>query len=62
VVREKNASQHVFDQSGPCEALLEGKTINFDLAPMTDDGGLLLEGQLEGTTIVGVLEARRLRH
>lgn len=54
IVREKNASQYVADDNGPCEALLEGKTISFDLAPSMDDAGLLLEGELDGGRMTGV--------
>jgi hypothetical protein len=50
----KNAPQTVFDESGPCEASLEGKTIDFDLAPFMDDAGLLLEGELDDGRITGV--------
>jgi len=54
IVREKNAPQNVFNENGPCEALLEGKTVSFDLAPFMDDGGLLFEGQLDEGRISGV--------
>ena len=54
LVREKNAPQIPWNDNGPCEALLEGETINFDLQPSVDDAGLLLEGELHEGRITGV--------
>ena len=54
IVREKNAPEHVFDQNTQCEASLEGRRIDFDLAPSMDDAGLLLEGELTDGRINGV--------
>jgi hypothetical protein len=54
IVRERSASQNLFDQDSPCVAVLKGKKINFDLAPNLDDGGLLFEGELEKGKITGV--------
>lgn len=54
IVKEKNAPERVFDNSGKCEAVLEGNAVNFDLAPMMDDGGMLLEGEWAERKIMGV--------
>jgi hypothetical protein len=54
VAREKTAPQGLFSQKGNCEALLDGKKVSFDLAPSMDDGGLLLEGEVDDQRITGV--------
>ena len=54
IVGVKNAPPVVLDENGPCEALLEGRKIDFDLAPFMDDAGLLLEGELADGRISGV--------
>ena len=54
IVREKNAPEYVLDQNPQCEALIDGKTIDFDLAPFMNDAGMLLEGELDGGKITGV--------
>ncbi len=43
----------IFDQNGPCEALIEGKGVSFDLAPHMDDAGLLMDGQVNDGRITG---------
>ena len=54
IVREKDASEGVFDQNAPCDATLQGKKVNIDLAPDMDDGGMLMEGEFDGARITGV--------
>jgi len=54
IVREKNGPQIPWNDQGPCEALLQGKTIGFDFQPSIDDAGLLLEGELDEGRITGV--------
>ena len=54
IVREKDAPENVSDQNTRCEAVLKGKTIDFDLAPSLMDGGLRFEAQLEGGRLTGV--------
>lgn len=54
IVRQKDAPETLFDQNSRCEALVNGNSIDFDLAPSMDDGGMLLEGQLNNGVISGV--------
>lgn len=54
IVRDKNAPEGILDNNGPCEALLEGRMVSFDLAPSMDDAGILLEGELNDGRISGV--------
>jgi hypothetical protein len=54
IIREQSAPEGVYDKDGNCEALMEGKKIDLDSAPMMDDAGLLLEGEFDGTVIRGI--------
>jgi hypothetical protein len=54
ITRTPNAPEGLYDKDGNCEALMEGKKIDFDSAPQLDDGGLLLEGEFDGVAIRGV--------
>ena len=54
IKREKSAPNGVLDNNTGCEALVDGKKVSFDLAPLTDDAGILLEGDFNGTQISGI--------
>jgi hypothetical protein len=54
ITREKDAPEGLLDQQGDCEASLDGKKVDLDLAPSLDDAGLLLEGELNAVRISGV--------
>jgi hypothetical protein len=54
VVRQQAAPEGLLDQKTVCEALLDGKEISFDFAPSMDDGGLLLDGQIESGRMTGI--------
>jgi hypothetical protein len=54
IVWETTAPDGLLDQNSLCEALVEGTAVSFDLAPMMDDAGVLLEGQFDGTRITGI--------
>ena len=54
VVREKNAPHGVVDQSGDCEALIEGNKIELDFAPSLDDAGLIIEAEFDDGSLDGV--------
>ena len=54
IVREQNAPVYVVSQNAACEALLEGRKISFDLAPMMADGGMLFEGELSDGRFTGI--------
>ena len=42
-MRVMNAPEGVLNNQGGCEGMLDGKKVDFDLAPSLDDAGLLLE-------------------
>jgi hypothetical protein len=54
IVREKTAPNGLLDQNSLCEALVEGTAVSFDLAPMMDDAGILLDGQFNEGRISGI--------
>lgn len=54
IVREKDATEGLVNQTPLCEASVEGKKVTIDLAPFMDDGGLLFEGEFDGARITGV--------
>jgi hypothetical protein len=53
ITREQNAPEGLYEKDGNCEALMEGKKIDLDSAPLLDDTGLLLEGEFDGMAIRG---------
>jgi hypothetical protein len=53
ITRESTAPVGVVDQSAPCLAVLEGQEITIDLAPSLDDGGLILQGRIDGGRMSG---------
>lgn len=53
VVRGKDAPEGILDQEGRCEGSIDGKKVTIDLAPAVDDGGLVLEGQVDEGRITG---------
>jgi hypothetical protein len=54
IEREKDTQEGLVDQTPLCEASVDGKKVTIDLAPSMDDGGLLFEGEYDGTQIRGV--------
>lgn len=54
IAKEKYAPEGVFEKNGGCEGLMDGKKVSMDLAPLLDDAGLLLEGELDDGRITGV--------
>jgi hypothetical protein len=52
--RQNNAPNGVLDNNAGCEALVDGKKVSFDLAPLMDDAGLLLDGELNDSGISGI--------
>ncbi len=54
IIREKNAPNGLVGNEGNCEALMDGKKIDLDSAPLIDDGGLLMEGEFDGVAICGI--------
>jgi len=54
IVKEHDAPEGLFAQDGRGEALLDGKKIDLDCAPLLDDAGLLLEGEFDGVAIHGI--------
>ena len=54
IIREQNAPEGLFEKDGNCEALMDGKKIDVDSAPLLDDAGLLLEGEFDGVAIRGI--------
>ena len=53
IIREQNAPEGLYEKDGNCEALMDGKKIGLDSAPLLDDAGLLLDGEFDGVTIRG---------
>jgi hypothetical protein len=49
ITRSKNAPEALYDKNGDCEGMIEGKKLDLDLAPMMDDGGILFEGEFDGS-------------
>ena len=47
--KNQNAPESLYDSDSNCEALIDGKKIDLDLAPAMDDGGVLFEGEFDGT-------------
>ena len=54
IIREQNAPEGLYEKDGNCEALMDGKKIDLDSAPLLDDAGLLLEGEFDGVAIRGI--------
>jgi hypothetical protein len=52
--RQNNAPEGLLDNNAGCEALVDGKKVSFDLAPLMDDAGLLLDGELNDSGISGI--------
>jgi hypothetical protein len=53
IISEQNAPEGLYEKDGNCEALMDGKKIDLDSAPLLDDAGLLLEGEFDGAAIRG---------
>lgn len=53
IVGEQSAPEGL-EKDGNCEALMDGKKIDLDSAPLLDDAGLLLEGEFDGMAILGI--------
>ena len=49
-----NAPAGLYEKDGNCEALMDGKKIDLDSAPLLDDAGLLLEGEFDGVAVRGI--------
>ncbi len=54
IIREQNGPEGLYEKDGNCEALIDGKKIGLDSAPLLDDAGLLLEGEFDGVAIRGI--------
>jgi len=54
IIREQNAPEGLYEKDGNCEALMDGKKIDLDSAPLLDDAGLLLEGEFDGVAVRGI--------
>lgn len=54
IIRDQNAPEGLYEDDGNCEALMDGKKIDLDSAPLLDDAGLLLEGEFDGVAIRGI--------
>lgn len=50
----KNAPEGLYDHNGNCEAIVDGKKLELDLAPLLDDGGVLFDGEIDGGRFRGV--------
>jgi hypothetical protein len=54
IIREQNAPEGLYEKDGNCKALMDGKKIDLDSAPLLDDAGLLLEGEFDGLAVRGI--------
>lgn len=54
IIREQNAPEGLYEKDGNCEALMDGRKIGLDSAPLLDDAGVLLEGEFDGLAIRGI--------
>ena len=54
IMREQKVPEGLYEKDGNCEALMDGKKIGLDSAPLLDDAGLLLEGEFDGVAIRGI--------
>ena len=49
ITRNQNAPEGLYDKNGGCEGMINGKKLDLDLAPFMDDGGVLFEGEFDGS-------------
>jgi hypothetical protein len=49
ITRNQNAPEGLYDKNGGCEGEIDGKKLDLDLAPAMDDGGILFEGEFDGS-------------
>jgi len=54
IIRQQSAPDGLYEKDGNCEALMDGKKIGLDSAPLLDDAGLLLKGEFDGVAIRGI--------
>lgn len=53
LVKKKNAPEALYDNNAAFEGSIDGKKLSLDLAPFMDDGGMLVEGEIDGGRITG---------